>query len=307
METFKHHAARLIVRGIRVIILEVGTKAPDTKLCPHGARDHTSDPLQIALWDKSSPDGGVGAVATPDTVFFVDDDNNVTPPELVKDCFTVETGSGKHHYYFRQTAETKTWRNKSFKDAAGHEAWSFRTNIEFVVGPGSIHPDTGKPYKIVNDVPISEPSEAFLAWLRPQMELERRASVGQCARALHKDFTPAGFLDYYGLKYKNSPGSDKYHVHYAEQGCPVAGRVHMVDNSKKPREIEQCTFMFGDGPPGFECLSGCCYGKGFKDAVSAILKRNHKLKPFPVWEGIEERGENVLESASDIEISELLY
>src|SRR5579863_1134964 len=74
------------------------------------------------------------------------------------------------------------------------------------------------------------------------------------------------------------------YVHFPNQGCPVAGRVHKVDNSQSPRAIEQCMFRIENGIPMFKCLSGGCEGKTFKDVNSALIKRHPKLRPFQVWE-----------------------
>lgn len=306
METFRDRATKLIVRGLRVIILAIGTKAPNTKLCRNGAKDATDDALTVAIWDKESPDAGVAVVAQHDTAWFLDVDNTtLIPADLLEDVFCVETGSGKHHYYFRHNDETRTWRNVSVPGPDGHEGFSVRVRNEYVCGPGSIHPDTGKPYFIKNDVEIAEPSEAILAWLRPQMVRERPTVGGPLERPLHKDFSPEKFLAHYGLKYKRD--GDRYHVHLKEQGCPVAGRLHKVDGSTKPRGVAQCTFIFDGGPPGFSCLSGGCHGKGFKDAVSAMLRRNPKIKAFPVWEKEEEFDEIHIEWGHESERAELEF
>jgi AAA domain/Bifunctional DNA primase/polymerase, N-terminal len=323
MSTFRDLASALTSRGLSVVPIQPGTKVVHTELCPNGALDAANGTpaglLQIAIWDRACPAAGVGVVATPDTVFLLDfDDLSYVPPTILDDAFCVETGSGKLHYYFRHFAETRSYGNKAIKgakDADGgvHEAWSFRGRNQYVVGPGSIHPDTGKPYFIKHDAPITEPSEALLAWLRLVMVKETRVRTDQLlGYALHKEFSPEGFFEHYELKYKKVVDGDRshYHVHFAGQGCPVAGRVHCVDGSSKPREIEQSTFTFGGGlPPAFHCLSGGCSGNTFKDAVSGLLRANPKFKPYKVWEKEADGWDNeiVLEQGSKIERKDRRY
>ncbi|MDY6987713.1 MAG: phage/plasmid primase, P4 family [Thermodesulfobacteriota bacterium] len=60
----------------------------------------------------------------------------------------VQTGSGKPHYYFKYPGDGKVYGNKSFK------RWGFdiRGVGGQVVYPGSVHPETGKPYRVVKDI-----------------------------------------------------------------------------------------------------------------------------------------------------------
>lgn len=71
--------------------------------------------------------------------------------------FTIETGSGGLHFYFLYPQDGRKYGNLSRKklgfDVRGHGGQ--------VVGPGSIHPDTGKPYFVKNDVPMASAP----AWL----------------------------------------------------------------------------------------------------------------------------------------------
>lgn len=57
------------------------------------------------------------------------------------DTFTVTTGSGGKHYYFKKPADFKT--RKNLKEYKGID---FISDGGYVVGAGSIHPETKKPY-----------------------------------------------------------------------------------------------------------------------------------------------------------------
>jgi hypothetical protein len=79
----------------------------------------------------------------------------------VPETFTVETGSGLFHHYFRYPQGKEDFGNKAFKKMG----FDIRGKGGQVVAPGSIHPDTGKPYKIVKDLPMA-PAPAWVLGLR---------------------------------------------------------------------------------------------------------------------------------------------
>lgn len=69
----------------------------------------------------------------------------------VPETYTVETGSGKPHYYFRYPQDGRDYGNK----ACASMGFDIRGKGGQVVAPGSIHPDTGKRYKVVRDIPMA--------------------------------------------------------------------------------------------------------------------------------------------------------
>jgi Bifunctional DNA primase/polymerase, N-terminal len=73
-QSFQGRATELTKLGIPVVPVRVGTKRPDPDLAPHGAKDGTTKPGDIAIWNKESPDAGVAACAIGD-FFFLDDDD----------------------------------------------------------------------------------------------------------------------------------------------------------------------------------------------------------------------------------------
>ncbi len=89
--------------------------------------------------------------------------------------YQVETGSGNLHYYYSYPNNGKPYTNRSFKK----EGFDIRGLGGCVVAPGSIHPDTGKPYKVYADLPIVEAPK----WLKdlsrgeaipmPQVKIEQ--------------------------------------------------------------------------------------------------------------------------------------
>jgi hypothetical protein len=75
---------------------------------------------------------------------------------------TVKTGSGKYHLYYAYPTNGHKYRCTSYKLTDGNgkiTLFDVRGIGGQVVGPESIHPDTGQPYKIVKDIdPFPAPS-----------------------------------------------------------------------------------------------------------------------------------------------------
>ncbi len=67
----------------------------------------------------------------------------------------VRSRPGAGHYYFRQNAASIAMGNRQASDAQG-ELWSARVDDRYVVGPASVHPETGLQYEIINSAPIVE-------------------------------------------------------------------------------------------------------------------------------------------------------
>jgi predicted P-loop ATPase len=79
-----------------------------------------------------------------------------------KDTFIVVTGGGGRHIYFSKSADNYT--KKHHKDYIGID---FLSTGSFVVGPGSVHPDTKKQYLIERGAPavVAEAPELLLSVL----------------------------------------------------------------------------------------------------------------------------------------------
>ena len=81
----------------------------------------------------------------------------------VPETYTIETGSGGHHYYFLYPQDGRKYGNLARKamgfDVRGHGGQ--------VVAAGSIHPDTGKPYIVLHDIPMVKPPQWLLGLYKP--------------------------------------------------------------------------------------------------------------------------------------------
>jgi putative DNA primase/helicase len=71
----------------------------------------------------------------------------------IEPSFSVKTGGKGTHFYFRYPTNGTVYENRARKS----EGFDIRALGGQVVAPGSIHPDTGKPYRIVDliDTPIA--------------------------------------------------------------------------------------------------------------------------------------------------------
>ncbi len=69
------------------------------------------------------------------------------------------TGTENPHFIYEYPTDGKVYGNRSIKDAEGNTIFDIRGLGGQVVGPGSIHPDTGKLYTVGQDLPIAEAHE----------------------------------------------------------------------------------------------------------------------------------------------------
>jgi hypothetical protein len=82
----------------------------------------------------------------------------------VPETYTVHTGGGGFHLYYIYPEDGNNYGCKSLKHPAwsGHTVLDVKGNGGFVVSPGSIHPETGRLYKVEKDFEIVEAPD----WLK---------------------------------------------------------------------------------------------------------------------------------------------
>ena len=112
---------------------------------------------EIRNWIRSGGNYGVVAKQSNDLVVLDSDSQLFT--DLVRDelpeTFTVRTGSGNYHFYFRSEVNI----NQSFK-SGNSEFGSIRSDNWHTVGVGSVHPDTGEEYQTAIDTELNILSES---------------------------------------------------------------------------------------------------------------------------------------------------
>lgn len=174
--TFLARAMLLTRYGIPVIPVEPQSKRAILKDWPTSA---TTDPAQIAEWNTKNPACNCAAVGRKGGFWILDVDNPVVFEQIEKDTgyradeldtLITKSSGDKRHIYFRHTAQSEAMGNFSRDDANG-ELFSIRALNSYVVGPGSIHPNTKQPYEVVtepiwDEIPVAP--EWLLNWLIPQ-------------------------------------------------------------------------------------------------------------------------------------------
>ena len=139
---------------------------------------------EIRNWIRSGGNYGVVAKQSNDLVVLDSDSELFT--ELVRDelpeTFTVRTGSGNYHFYFRSEVNI----NQSFKSQSS-EFGSIRSDNWHTVGAGSVHPDTGDKYQVAIDTELNILSESdvqeFINSLENRLESQSSRKDGAAAAA----------------------------------------------------------------------------------------------------------------------------
>ena len=188
--TFIDIAAPLARMGVPITPVRPGTKRA---FLPDFPTTATTDYAQLAAWNEAFSDCNAACVARAEEggVWFWEVDAPEVLARIQKDTghdplteirtFRVRSRPGRGHFYFRHNALSLSLGNISQTYVVGQD-WSVRTNREYVVAPGSIHPDTGKPYEALNwDLPIIEAPEWLVGWLLSQKIQKFSAPQGATA------------------------------------------------------------------------------------------------------------------------------
>lgn len=143
--------------GMHLFPLNPGTKVPATT---HGQDDATNDLATLSQWTTRYPKANAGIHCAQSGLYVVDVDSGEGKEGATSwdaliaqhghvDTLTVRTQSGGLHFYYRMPPG----------DILTNTAGKLGKNIDtrgngYVVAPGSIV--NGRPYEIVNDVPVAE-------------------------------------------------------------------------------------------------------------------------------------------------------
>ena len=77
---------------------------------------------------------------------------------------TIQSREGRYHLYFRYPDDGREYRCRNHKDGKDSEGFDVRGARGYVLGPGSLHPVTRKPYTIISAEPIAEAPEWLKNW-----------------------------------------------------------------------------------------------------------------------------------------------
>ena len=167
--------------GIPQHPLKARDKAPILKDWPKRC---SCDPAQIDVWEKEFPGcnfGSLGQLAVGKPFAFEVDSLQVKE-RFRKDTgleFTptriVESSPGREHRWLLHTSESVELANVGQNAVIGQD-FSVRAENEFCVSPGSIHPITGKQYRVAVNVPLAPISAKEVEWLKAQKTAENKSA-----------------------------------------------------------------------------------------------------------------------------------
>jgi hypothetical protein len=161
---FLANANDIIARGLSIIPVKPHSKAPLI-----GALSRSNKPDVIATWAEVYPDANVGIVSdenftileTDDLAKLREDVRAETGRELPE---TLSCGSGRPNHCAFIFRRTKACGDDCLEVPGVFE---FRNRNQYVVGPGSVHPN-GSIYRWMNDVPIVEMPDWLMSTLKDQ-------------------------------------------------------------------------------------------------------------------------------------------
>lgn len=253
---FREIAEPLAKLGVPVTPVRPGTKRA---FLPDFPTTATTDLNQIAEWNTQYSDCNVACVARAEEggVFFFEVDSPDVIPRLEKqtaqtvpNTFKVRSRPGRGHFYFRHTKASMAMGNISQTYVIGQD-WSVRTNREYVVGPGSIHPDTKQPYAALNwGTPIAEAPDWLINWLLSQKIQKQNVSTPVAdAPRNESGLVPHGAIHGYML----SEAGRLRNMGLSEEAIRVALRELVEKNCQSPIDWDKVDTMarsICNFPPG---------------------------------------------------------
>jgi hypothetical protein len=141
----------------------------------------STDFAQIDEWARNHPGCNFGSVALAEIGkhFVLEADSPEVRNRHLADTKTdfpktlkIQSRKGRGHRWYLQTAESIALGNIPQDNKFGD--FSLRMQHEMTVSPGSIHPDTGKQYRVVENAPPVEAASADIAWLRTQKKFRTK-------------------------------------------------------------------------------------------------------------------------------------
>ena len=207
------------------------------------------------------------------------------PEELREYTLVVKSGreSGGYHVYFHCSEFPGI--KIGLKDAEGHDLGDvrFSGHRSYLIGPGSIHPATGKPYRVIKDWPLAKLTrEDVLRIIEPftdaqQVQREedsaRREAFTSIEKRCRRDGRARTLTEQYGLRVEHFlyPLNPIISGHIIRGAHPIHGsengRNFEIDTSKNLWHCYRCE-TGGDPITAYAVLNGIvqCHEcrRGFK-------------------------------------------
>lgn len=245
--------------AFRFCLIRRGEKGPFEKDWPNGL---SFDDRKLTNHLKAG--GNYGVIAGWGGLAFVDvdlmDSEFLAAIESLGRTFTIRTGSGKRHYYFKASGVS----NRGFEKDGKHYG-ELRAVNQQVVGPGSLHP-SGGIYEVLVDAPIREVQAgalvaALVAWLKTETagragatrtEALREETDEMCAE-IKRRVRLSELMAHYKMDTSRNPGKCPWHKcadpcfswddstglwHCFDTDCLRSGNIfHLV------MQMENCDFL----------------------------------------------------------------
>jgi len=133
------------------------------------------DPTQIHAWAAEYPGCNFGSIADDGLIFETDS------PEVRKrfngqfsQTLTIQSSESKGHRYYLPSDDAE----HIAQNATTHGDFSLRKHNAYCVSPGSVHPTTGKQYRVAINAPMVAPTAEEIAfWKSERVEKKNAATV----------------------------------------------------------------------------------------------------------------------------------
>jgi hypothetical protein len=133
------------------------------------------DPVQIRAWAAEHPGCNFGSIADDGLIFETDS------PEVRKrfngqfsQTLTIQSSEAKGHRYYLSNDDVE----HIAQNATPHGDFSLRKHNAYCVSPGSIHPTTGKQYRVAINAPMVVPTAEEIAfWKSERVEKKNAATI----------------------------------------------------------------------------------------------------------------------------------
>lgn len=281
---FKTIALRNAARGFRV--LPLNGKRAIINDWPNVA---SVDQRTIETWAARFPDANCG-IAGGDDIIGLDTDRADRLHELCSDLapgtfetFSVTSGRpNRAHYYFRATPQALSLGNIKWREPnAPGNVFEVKGAGAYLVAEGSIHPDTGEIYRVVQDLPLIDFPSALVTKL---LDLHRRDN-------------PRGKREW-SLPVRDGDGRDDYFISEAGKlrnlGCSeeiILARLQeinsdpqMVADAKSDddlRRIARSAARYDVPPPEPKVVIGA----QVRQPLLVAEKTARPVYPDAVWDG----------------------
>lgn len=287
---FKDIALPLIAKGVPITPV-----LPDSKraFMPDWPTSATTDPQQILAWDSLYPNYNAASVATgkPDGVWFLEVDSldalNRLKTETGKEIpttFRVRSRPGRGHFYFKQTPASLAMGNISQSYVKGGD-WSARVENQYVVSPGSIHPESKQPYIALGDDPIVPAPDWLIEWLISQ-KVEKKSQ--EAAKDLPKDaqgLIPHGYIHGYLLTQAGKLRNQGLSIELIEQALLELVHANCAPpiDDEKVKAMARSVESYEPGPNTDLILTQTASAPVTADAVEIPEFEDIPYPKFPTW------------------------